>query len=97
MPEHKVVVVEEKSRGCMGIGLALVGILGSGFWLLNFTGGLIELPDNLPFLGNIDEATAAAILFSCLRYLGLDILPFGRKEQVTTREIIDVTPESKKK
>ncbi|MDZ4860193.1 MAG: DUF1232 domain-containing protein [Candidatus Hydrogenedentes bacterium] len=97
MPEQKVVVVEEKPRGCMGIGIAMLGVLGSGAWLLNFTAGIVELPDMLPIFGNIDEAAAAAVFFSCLRYLGIDVLPFGRKQQVTTREIIDVTPASKRK
>ena len=97
MAENKVVVIEEKERGCVGTGLAMLGILGSAFWLLNFTFGVIELPDNIPVFGNLDEAAAAAMLFSCLRYLGIDILPFGKKRTVETREVIDVTPTTKAK
>ncbi|HRK34753.1 MAG TPA: DUF1232 domain-containing protein [Candidatus Hydrogenedentes bacterium] len=96
MPEHKVVVVEEKGRGCLGTGIAMAGILVSGFWLLNFSAGFIELPDNLPFFGNIDEAAATAALIACFRYLGIDLLPFGKRSRVETREIIDISPESKK-
>ena len=70
----------------------MLGVLLSAFWLLNFTFGVIEIPDNLPLVGNLDEAAAAAMLFSCLRYLGIDILPFGRRKQIETREVIDVTP-----
>ncbi len=97
MPDHKIVVVEEKGRGCIGTGIALAGVLGSVFWLLNFTMGIVEIPDALPFVGNIDEAAAAAIFFSCLRYLGIDLLPFGKRSIVETREIVDVTPQSKQK
>ncbi len=97
MPENKVVVIEEKGRGCVGTGIAMFGIVASAFWLLNFTFGVIELPDNIPVFGNLDEAAAAAMLFSCLRYLGIDILPFGKKRTVETREVIDVTPTPKAK
>lgn len=92
MPQERVVVVEEKGPGCFGQGVAMLGVLVSAFWLLNFTFGVIEIPDALPVVGNLDEAAAAAMFFSCLRYLGIDILPFGRKKRVGTREVIDVTP-----
>jgi len=78
MGKDKVVVVEEEGTGCFGQGLAFLGVIASVFWLLNFTMGVVELPDNLPIVGNLDEAVAAAVLFSCLRYLGFDVLPFGR-------------------
>lgn len=43
-------------------------------YLLNPTAGFLELiPDNLPFVGNLDEAAAATLLLMCLRYFGLDI------------------------
>ena len=53
----------------------VVGTLGllCGVYLLNFTVGVFELPDNLPVVGNLDEAAAAALLVSCLAYFGLDI------------------------
>lgn len=45
-------------------------------YLANPTLGVFEIiPDNVPFVGNIDEATATAILISCLGYLGIR-LPF---------------------
>ena len=92
MPTEKITVVEEIGPGCFGKGIAMLGALVSTFWLLNFTMGIVEIPDALPIVGNLDEAAAAAMLFSCLRYLGIDILPFGRKKQIETREVIDVTP-----
>ena len=97
MADNKVVIVEEKEPGCFGQGAAMVGVLVSGLWLLNFTVGVFEIPDVLPFVGSVDEAAAAAMFISCLRYLGIDILPFGRKRTVETREVIDVTPVTKTK
>lgn len=56
---------------------ALVSIL----YLLNPTAGFIELiPDNVPIIGNLDEAAAVALLLSALRYFGFDLSRFfGRK------------------
>ena len=79
MGKEKVVVVNEKGPGCFGQGVAFLGVLVSVIWLLNFTFGVVEIPDNLPIVGNLDEAAAAAVLFSCLRYLGFEALPFGRR------------------
>lgn len=50
-------------------GAGLVALL-SVLYILNPTAGLFEiLPDNLPFIGNIDEATAGALLLASLKYL----------------------------
>jgi hypothetical protein len=46
--------------------LALISIV----YLINPTAGVFEfLPDNLPFIGNVDEGLAAYILYSCVEYL----------------------------
>ena len=51
----------------------IIGIL-SLLYILNPGAGIFELiPDNIPFIGNLDEATAAMILLACLRYFGIDI------------------------
>jgi hypothetical protein len=43
-------------------------------YLMNPTFGVFEfLPDNLPLVGNIDEATATMVLLAVLRYFGWDI------------------------
>lgn len=54
----------------------LVAIIGglSGLYLLNPGFGVFELiPDNVPFVGNLDEATAAFLVLSALAYFGFDI------------------------
>lgn len=94
MAKEKVVVVEEEGPGCFGQGVAFLGVLVSVFWLLNFTFGVVEIPDNLPLVGNLDEAAAAAVLFSCLRYLGFDVLPFGKRGGKKKTEVIDVQASS---
>jgi uncharacterized membrane protein YkvA (DUF1232 family) len=38
-------------------------------------GGIGEIPDIIPVLGNLDEVLASAILFSCLSYLGINVVP----------------------
>lgn len=53
--------------------VALVGFL-SFVYLVNPTFGVFEfLPDNLPLVGNLDEATATMVLLGALRYFGWDV------------------------
>lgn len=53
--------------------VALAGLLAL-LYLLNPTFGVAEfLPDNIPLVGNIDEATASMVLLGALRYFGLDL------------------------
>jgi len=62
---------EEDSERSLGrtlsaVGGAFVGML----YLLNPTLGVIELiPDNLPVIGNLDEAGATMLVYYALRYL----------------------------
>lgn len=60
-------------------------------YLLNPTMGVIEIiPDNFPIIGNLDEATATAVLLACARYFGFDLSRFfGRKED-GKNEVVDV-------
>ena len=54
----------------------LVG-LTSLLYLMNIGVGLIEIiPDNIPIVGNLDEATATILLINYLRYLGIDLFNF---------------------
>ena len=62
----------------------LVVVLGvlSLFYILNPGAGIFEIiPDNIPFLGNLDEATAVMVLLSCLRYFNIDITDFFKRQK----------------
>jgi hypothetical protein len=53
--------------------VAGIGIL-AGLYLLNPGFGLFEfIPDNVPFIGNLDEGGAAFLVLSTLAYFGYDI------------------------
>lgn len=57
-----------------------IGLL-SGLYLINPTAGFFELiPDNLPMVGNLDEATATTLLLASLSYFGIDLTKFFKKE-----------------
>jgi len=66
------------------IGLAGIALL----YLLNPTAGFLELlPDNIPFVGNLDEATATLILLNTLRHYGLDLTKiFGKSREDDIQE-----------
>ena len=54
----------------------LGGIIGF-IYILNPTAGMIELiPDNIPFIGNLDEAAAVVLLLAALRYFKIDFTKF---------------------
>lgn len=58
--------------------MLLLGVL-SALYLSNVGAGFIEfIPDNLPFVGNIDEATATFLLLNCLAYFGVNIGPLRK-------------------
>jgi hypothetical protein len=51
----------------------LIGVF-SALYLINPGMGFFELiPDNIPLVGNIDEATATFLLLSSLSYFGIDL------------------------
>lgn len=57
-----------KSLGIIALGLVSV------LYILNPGAGIFELiPDNIPVIGNLDEATAVMILLACLRYFNIDV------------------------
>lgn len=58
--------------------LGLLAVL----YILNPTAGLFEIiPDNLPLVGNLDEAAAVALLLMCLNYFGVDLPDIFRRER----------------
>lgn len=61
----------------------IVAGIFSLFYILNPGAGIFELiPDNIPIIGNLDEATAVLILLACLRYFGYDFGNFFSKKQI---------------
>ena len=60
----------------------ILGLL-SALYLINPGAGIFELiPDNIPFIGNLDEAAAVALLLACLRYFDIELPDiFGRKKE----------------
>ncbi len=65
----------------------VVGVL-SFLYLIYPSLGIFELiPDPIPFVGNVDEATATAILISALAYFGIDIGGFFGKKKSTSSHV----------
>lgn len=49
------------------------------------------LPDFIPVVGALDEATATAVLLACARYFGFDFSRFfGKKKESGQHDIVDV-------
>ena len=67
-------ITREKS-GCITKFFAIFGVMLSVLFLLNLTAGIVEIPDNLPVIGNLDEIAATTFLLTCLSYLGVNIIP----------------------
>jgi hypothetical protein len=60
--------------------VALAGLL-SALYLANPTLGVFELlPDNIPLVGNVDEATASMVLLGALRYFGYDLTDLFKRK-----------------
>lgn len=54
-----------------GTFVLLLGLLSAAY-LANIGAGVIELiPDNIPVIGNLDEAGATLLLLNCLAYFGI--------------------------
>ncbi len=63
------------------ITIAFIGLI-SLIYLANPTAGVIELiPDVIPYIGNLDEASATALFLASLRYFGLDLANIFKKEE----------------
>ena len=44
--------------------------MAAALYLANIGGGvMLEVPDNMPLVGNADELLASGVLFLCLKYL----------------------------
>lgn len=68
----------------------VVGLFAS-LYLVNPGAGIFELiPDNLPLVGNLDEAGATALLLACLRYFGMDPISLFTRKRKDEEPVIDV-------
>ena len=71
------------------IGIILLGLFCL-IYLLNPGAGIFEIiPDNLPLIGNLDEAAAVATLLMCLKYFGIELPAFFRRDK--DRDDKDIT------
>lgn len=72
MSNQQPVKNNNRSTGRTIVILAAMAV--AGLYLINPTAGILEfIPDNLPLVGNIDEAGAALMMISGLRYFGIDL------------------------
>lgn len=71
------------------LGIFLLGLF-SLLYLFNPGAGIFELiPDNVPFIGNLDEAAAVAMLLMCLKYFGIELPDiFRRNKDLKDSDII---------
>ena len=68
----------------------LLGVFAT-LYLLNPGAGFFELiPDNIPLVGNLDEAAATALLLACLRYFGFDPTSLFKRRSKDDEPVIDV-------
>ncbi|HMV14989.1 MAG TPA: DUF1232 domain-containing protein [Chitinophagales bacterium] len=66
-----------KKQDITVIGAAFFAVL----YLINPTAGFIELiPDNIPLIGNLDEAGAVFILIAALKYFGFEMPSIFKKD-----------------
>jgi uncharacterized membrane protein YkvA (DUF1232 family) len=64
-----------KNAAVLGVGAV------AALYLINPTAGVLEfLPDVLPVVGNLDEATAVTVLIACARYYGIDVTNLFKRD-----------------
>ncbi|MEQ8851731.1 hypothetical protein [Gimesia sp.] len=73
-------------QGCASGFLAVLGLLLSAIYLSNITMGVVEIPDNLPLIGNLDEVFFSGVLFASLSRLGIN-LPVGQRRVLIERDL----------
>ncbi|NNC94119.1 MAG: DUF1232 domain-containing protein [Chitinophagales bacterium] len=62
----------------------LTGVI-SFLYLINPTAGVFEIiPDVIPVVGNLDEATATTLLLASLSYFGIDLTNIFKKKNKET-------------
>ncbi len=63
-----------------------LGILAA-LYIIYPSFGIFEIiPDNLPLIGNIDEAAATTLLIAVLGYFGIDVGNFFHKKDIQQKQ-----------
>lgn len=71
--QHPAPVPEEQPPSALQKTLVGAVMVVAGLYLLNPTAGILELiPDVIPVVGNLDEATAVALIISGLNFYGVN-------------------------
>ncbi len=79
-PVEGELVDNPKPRSLASTVMIAIGLIAL-LYIINPTAGLFEfLPDNLPIVGNLDEAAATTLLLGSLAYFGIEI-PWPRKKR----------------
>ncbi len=65
------------SKGQSGKMVPVAGVIFSVLYLLNLSAGIVEIPDNLPLIGNLDEVFFSGMLFASLAALGIHLPGLG--------------------
>ena len=69
--------MENKEKSPLRKFIAAIGLLLGILYIFNPTAGFFELiPDNMPIIGNLDEAGAVWIILCCLREFNIDLTRF---------------------
>jgi len=72
------------------LGIFLLGLFCL-IYLFNPGAGIFEIiPDNLPLIGNLDEAAAVATLLMCLKYFGISLPDIFRRDKDPTDKDIPI-------
>ena len=74
VPLEGEIVPQEQSGWARTLAWTIL-ILG-GVYILNPTFGIDLLPDNLPIVGNLDEAAIMFLILGAMNYLGLHLPDF---------------------
>jgi hypothetical protein len=75
VPERRPILPPEQPIWAKAV--AWLTIVLGGLYMVNPTAGIFELlPDNLPVVGNLDEAAVVFIMLAAMRYLGMRLPEF---------------------
>ena len=72
---NKVIGIEAMAMSRSERAKALIVAVLCVVYLLNLSGGWLEIPDCLPIVGNVDEVAVTVVLLRCLERMGVRALP----------------------